>query len=114
MKKLKAAIDKKWETQRFSVSVPLTITAGDKEFLGYTRDLSNRGMYFYVSPNHGTQIDDEFDCIVELPPEITLSTRCRIQCRARLLRREIDPKSMFGIAAEILKYSILRDSPVSA
>ena len=114
MKKVETKVDQKRVTQRFCVSVPISFLAEGKEFSGYTRDLSNRGVYFFVSNAHGALIDVEFDCMVELPPEITLSTSCRIQCRAKLLRREKASRSLFGIAAEILEYSILRDAVASA
>jgi hypothetical protein len=76
---------------RFRVRAPLTVIAGDREIPAYTRDLSNRGVYFY------------------LPPEITLSTFCRIRCHGRTLRKEKSKMSLTGVAAEILDYSILKE-----
>jgi hypothetical protein len=110
MKRLKVMVDNRRETNRFSVNVPLTVTIGDSQIHGYTRDLSNRGVYFYISPAQSASLDREFECIVELPPEITLSTCCRIRCRARVLRKEKTPWDLSGIAAEILDYSIFRES----
>jgi hypothetical protein len=110
MKRVQAMVENRRETNRFAVNVPLTVTIGDNVVPGYTRDLSNRGMYFYISLAQSTLLDLEFECVVALPPEITLSTCCRIRCRARVLRKEKTPWDLSGIAAEILDYSILREA----
>lgn len=110
MKKSQAVVENRRETNRFAVNVPLTVRIGNSMVPGYTRDLSNRGVYFYLSLAQSNLLDLEFECTVELPPEITLSTCCRIRCRARVLRREKTPWDLSGIAAEILEYAILRES----
>ena len=96
--------------QRFSVNAPLTVIVEDREIAAYTRDLSNRGVYFYLDLVDDALIDRDFEFVVELPPEITLSTVCRIRCRGRLIRKEKASKDLTGVAAEILDYSILRES----
>ena len=99
-------------SQRFRISAPLTILAGDSEIQAYTRDLSNRGVYFYLSLTDSGLIDRDFEFLVELPAEITLSSSCRIRCRGRLVRKEITSRNLTGagVAAEILDYSILREA----
>src|SRR5580658_3453335 len=57
--------------QRFSMHAPLTVYIGDREIPAYTRDLSNRGVYFLLDLADGTLIDREFEFMVDLPPEIT-------------------------------------------
>jgi hypothetical protein len=100
--------------QRFSMHAPLTVYIGDREIPAYTRDLSNRGVYFLLDLADSTLIDREFEFMVDLPPEITLSTSCSIRCQGRLVRKENTLQNMTGVAAEILKYSILRDAPAHA
>jgi PilZ domain len=95
--------------QRFKINAPVTSFMGDSEIAAYTRDLSNRGVFFYLSQAESTQIDGEFEFMVDLPPEITLSTCCRIRCKARVVRTEESAMNFTGVAAEILEYSILRD-----
>ena len=107
MEDLATANDRR-ETQRFSINAPLTVTVGDREISAYTRDLSNGGVYFYLSLADGLLIDQDFEFVVELPPEITLSTGCRIQCRGRLVRTENASMHLTGMAAKILEYSIQR------
>lgn len=114
MKRLQALIENRRETNRFAVNVPVTMTIGDSLVQGYTRDLSNHGVYLYVSLAQSSLLDLEFQCTIELPPEITLSTCCRIRCRVKVLRREKTPWDLAGIAAEILDYSILRDATATA
>ena len=94
--------------QRFSLSAPLIVTVGDREIPAYTRDLSNQGVYFYLGSDDLALVDCDFDFTLELPPEITLSTCCLIQCRGRTVRMETGLRDLTGIAAEILNYSIVR------
>jgi hypothetical protein len=99
---------------RFRVRAPLTVIAGDREIPAYTRDLSNHGVYFYLASDDSGLIDRDFEFLVELPPEVTLSTFCRIRCHGRALRKEKAKMSLTGVAAEILDYSILKEAGSSA
>lgn len=103
-------------SQRFRISAPLTVIAGDHEISAYTRDLSNRGVYFYLSLADSALIDRDFEFLIEMPSEITLSSSCRIRCRGKLIRKEMTSRNLTGagIAAEILDYSILRDAATVA
>jgi hypothetical protein len=98
-------------SQRFKISAPLTVVTGDREISAYTRDLSNRGVYFYLGLSDSALIDRDFEFLIEMPSEITLSSSCRIRCRGRLVRKEMTSRNLTGagIAAEILDYSILRE-----
>jgi hypothetical protein len=97
------------ERQRFSKNAPLTVLIGDREIPAYTRDLSNRGVYFYLDLSHSDLIDRDFDFMVKFPPEVTVSTYCSILGRGRLVRKENVSENLMGIAAKILHYAILRD-----
>jgi hypothetical protein len=104
-----AMVSERRTRQRFSINAPLTLFIGDREIPAYTRDLSNRGVYFYLALADLPFVDSDFEFLVELPPEITLSTCCRIRCRGHAVREEKTSSNLTGIAAEILDYSILRD-----
>jgi hypothetical protein len=84
--KTKEAFERR-ERQRFNISAPLTLSIGDREIAAYTRDLSNRGVFFYLAVCDSQLIDGDFEFVVELPPEITLSTCCRIRCKGRAVRK---------------------------
>jgi hypothetical protein len=101
---------RKWP--RFAVSVPLVVVTGDHAISGYSRDVSDRGVYFYLNDSDSTKIDSDFEFLLKLPPEITFSTWSSIRGSARLVRKDPTPKDSTGIAAEILQYSIVR-APVS-
>ncbi|MFZ1086042.1 MAG: PilZ domain-containing protein [Terracidiphilus sp.] len=106
---LQTVIDRR-ERQRFGISAPLTVFAGQDEISGFTRDLSNRGVYFYLDTNNAAPLGEDFEFLVELPPEITLSTCCSIRCQGRIVRTDDTSRQMTGIAAEILHYSIQREA----
>jgi hypothetical protein len=72
--------------------------------------LSNQGVYFYLDLAEGAQMNGDFDFLVELPPEITLSTCCMIRGQGRVVRTDKHTASQLtGIAAEILHYSMHRE-----
>lgn len=109
MKKNQPALDDRRKTKRFQIKAPLTITLGDREIAGFTRDLSNKGVYFYLGAGERPRLGEEFEFVVELPPEITLSNSCLIRCQGRVARTELTPRNEAGIAAEILEYRILNE-----
>jgi len=96
--------------RRFKISAPLTAKAGDREIAAYIRDLSDEGVYFYLGSDDGRLINHDIDFVVDLPPEITLTTCCRIQCRGQVLRKERCLMGLTGVAARIVDYSIFRDA----
>jgi hypothetical protein len=100
--------------QRFSINAPLTLFVGDRQISAYTRNLSNRGVYFYLALGDSELVDIDFEFVVELPPEITLSSCCQIRCRGRVVRKEKTSSSLTGVAAEILEYSIVREALATA
>ena len=103
-------------SQRFKISAPLTVIVEGHEIPAYTRDLSNRGVYFYLALPDSTLVDRDFEFLIEMPSEITLMTSCRIRCRGKLIRKEVTSRNLTGagIAAEIMDYSILRDATLPA
>jgi len=107
-----AAENDRRRSQRFKLSAPLTVLAGKYEISAFTRDLSNRGVYFYLALSDSALIESDFEFLIEMPSEITLSSSCRIRCRGRLVRKEMTSRNLTGagIAAEILDYSIQRES----
>jgi hypothetical protein len=103
-------------SHRFKISAPLTVIVGELEIPAYTRDLSNRGVYFYLTIPDSILIDKDFEFLIDMPSEITLTASCRLRCRGKLIRKEVTSRSLTGagVAAEILEYSILRDPVMPA
>lgn len=93
---------------RYKINAPLTVIIGGRQIPAYTRDLSNRGVYFFLAGTDESLIDREFEFVLELPPEVTLSTYCEVRCRGWALREEKTSTDLTGVAAKILDYSILK------
>jgi hypothetical protein len=87
---------------------------GKREIPGFTQNLSNRGVFFHLDPADIAMLGGVFEFSVELPPEITFSTRCLVECQGRVVRTERISGQMTGIAAEILQYSIQRETSACA
>ena len=97
------------ECQRFRVSAPISVSVGDRHCFGSTRDLSNQGVYFYLDSAEGMLNGKQFDFVIELPPEVTLSTQCFIRCLGEVVRTENVSADLAGIAARLLDFSITQD-----
>jgi hypothetical protein len=112
----KTSANERRGSQRFRISAPVTVIAGDHEIAAYTRDLSNRGVYFYLALSDSALIGCDFEFLIEMPSEITLSTSCQIRCRGKLVRKEVTSRNLTGagVAAEILDYSIFRNTVATA
>jgi hypothetical protein len=108
------SIENRRSGERFRVNAPLTVIVGNREYTGYTRDLGNRGVYFYLDQTESVPLGGDFDFLVELPPEITLSTCCLIRGQGRVVRTDHTSNDFSGIAAEILHYSMQREEAACA
>jgi hypothetical protein len=104
-----ATANNRRESERFRTRVPITVFAGESEISAYTRDLSNRGIFFYLDLLDSALIENNIEFLVEFPAEFTLSTSCRIRCCGRLVRKERTSRNFaeIGMAAEVLKYSVV-------
>jgi hypothetical protein len=102
----KAQTDKR-STRRFSLALPMAVKVKTKdkgEIASETRDVSARGVFFYMetAPAEGSEV--EFT--LTLPPEITLTEALRIHCSGRVVRIGKGQGKRFGIAAAIDKYDL--------
>ncbi|HZQ21168.1 MAG TPA: PilZ domain-containing protein [Terriglobales bacterium] len=99
-------------TRRFALRLPVEInypgTAGTA-FPAHTRDVSARGICFYLDAPMTTGSAIEFT--LTLPPEITLTESIRVRCRGKVVR--VDQgigDSKIPVAAIIDEYEFLSDS----
>lgn len=58
---------------RFPANVPLTVLVGDRMIAGYTRDLSDKGVYFYLGSSESDLIGGEFSFTLKLPRSYPLN-----------------------------------------
>jgi len=72
--------------QRFLYLLPLSLRqpAASIEGVGFTQDLSSRGVFFFTDAplREGTEIE----ITLRMPSEITLGENMRVRCRGRVLR----------------------------
>ena len=96
-------------TRRFSLRLPVTVkfSDGSSEKTAHTRDVSARGICFYLdsSVTEGSEI--EFT--LTLPPEITLTESIRVHCKGKVVRVEAQEPGRVGIAAVIERYEFLAE-----
>src|SRR5947209_3826383 len=98
-------------TRRFDLRLPVTVRYGDedKEHSAQTRDVSARGICFYV--DSAIQAGSPIDFTLTLPPEITLTESIQVRCKGRVVRVEGgSPSSKMAVAAVIDEYDFLADA----
>jgi hypothetical protein len=98
-------------TRRFALRLPVTVRYGEneQEHAAQTRDVSARGICFYV--DCAIQAGSAIDFTLTLPPEITLTESIRVRCKGRVVRVEGGgPASRLAVAAVIDEYEFLADS----
>jgi hypothetical protein len=94
-------------SRRFTMSLPLTVRSSEPtgiERQGQTRDVSFRGLYFWMDAEFNPGSIIEF--ILTLPREITMAGDVHIRCFAEIVR--VEPQNgQHGIAARIDRYEFL-------
>ncbi len=98
-------------TRRFSLRLPLAVKyvdGGVHEKLAQTRDVSARGVCFFLDSTIAEGSEIEFT--LTLPPEITLTESIRVHCRGRVVRVDpAGPNGKVSIAAIIERYEFLAE-----
>jgi len=103
------AQQEKRATRRFPLRLPLTVSYADdgsQEKSAQTRDVSARGICFYL--DSAIQAGAAIEFTLTLPPEITLTESIRVHCKGRVLR--VDQGAGNGkvaVAAVIDEYEFL-------
>jgi hypothetical protein len=72
--------------QRFAFNLPVSLLdlASSAEGLGFTQDLSSRGVFFFT--DMALREGAEIELTLRMPSEITLGENMRVRCRGRVLR----------------------------
>lgn len=89
--------------RRFALKLPVELKADHSDMVAETKDVSARGVFFYVDSKVAEGSPIEFT--ITLPPEITLTESIRVKCTGRVVR--VDQKGgtpQVGIAAAIEQY----------
>lgn len=99
-------------TRRFALRLPVSVNCageGGVSLIAQTRDVSARGICFYLDAPMSAGSAIEFT--LTLPPEITLTESIRVRCKGKVVRVDdglVDAKT--PIAAVIDEYEFLSES----
>ena len=99
-------------TRRFALRLPVSVAYTDdgaQEKTAQTRDVSARGICFYVDSAIAAGAPIEFT--LTLPPEITLTESIRVRCKGKVVRVDDGgPEGKVAVAAVIEEYEFLSES----
>ena len=98
-------------TRRFALRLPVSVRYGEtaEEHAAQTRDVSARGICFYV--DSAIQAGSAINFTLTLPPEITLTESIRVRCKGRVVRVEGGtPVGKMAVGAVIDEYEFLAES----
>ena len=97
-------------TRRFALHLPISVTFldnGTYEVTGRTRDVSSRGVFFYV--NSDIQEGAAIEFVMTLPTEITLTEPIRVRCSGKVVRVDKTGTEQ-GVAVAIDKYDFVKET----
>jgi PilZ domain len=99
-------------TRRFALRLPVSVNYNGNTgtaMSAQTRDVSARGICFYLEEPLATGSDIEFT--LTLPPEITLTESIRVRCKGKVVRVESGlADSKVPVAAVIDEYEFLAEA----
>jgi hypothetical protein len=92
---------------RFELQLPVEVNAGNStvRLPAVTRDVSARGIYFFMDAE--VFFDSEFEFTLTLTPEITRTQCIRVQCAGHVIRIDRQGSDRIGLAARIGKHEFL-------
>src|SRR5207247_7187642 len=91
---------------RLPLTVRWTTGAAVGETSTESRDVSSRGVYFFLSKD--VKEGSPVEILLTLPNEITLAGPVRVRCLGRVQRPEQREEGAGGVAAGIERYECLR------
>lgn len=95
---------------RYEIRALLSVVARGREIGAFTHDISDGGVFFYISSMESLKVGELLDCIIELPVAASVGPGCRIRCRGRVLRITDPSRGRVGVAMEILSYKFISES----
>jgi hypothetical protein len=104
---MNCATDTRRKLPRFGMQLPLEVKAGDSmKMEAITRDLSARGVYFFLERD--ALFDRTVEFTVIFPKEVTGHSNLMVRCVGSVLRVEASENGKIGVAAEIQRYEFLK------
>ena len=88
------------------MELPLEVRTGNSSRIdGTTRDVSARGVYFYIERD--ALLDRTVEFTVVFPKEVTGLSSLMVRCVGNVLRVETADEGKIGVAAEIQRYEFV-------
>ena len=100
--------------QRFPYLLPVSLRqlSDPIEGVGFTQDLSSRGVFFFTDAS--LREGAEIELTLRMPSEITLGESMPVRCRGRILRivrpSSLGGETKIGVAVRLECYEYLTDS----
>jgi hypothetical protein len=88
--------------QRIRFEAPATVTAGQHSIAASTKDVSERGLFFFTDARF--ELGSEIDMIVMLPDETGLPISGMVCCHGHVVRLDSDG-GQYGVAVEIDRFA---------
>lgn len=93
-------------TRRFALRLPVSVDYNENGKTAQTRDVSARGICFYV--DSAIEAGSEIEFTLTLPPEITLTESIHVRCKGKVMRvDEANSDGKVAVAAVIEEYEFL-------
>ena len=103
-------------SRRFLMRLPLTVRWTDESVVGEaateSREVSSRGLYFYLPT--GLKCGAPVEIVMTLPHELTHAGPVRVRCLGRVLRSSAEDSGEAGVAAAIERYEFMRNGENAA
>ncbi|MBZ5512492.1 MAG: PilZ domain-containing protein [Acidobacteriia bacterium] len=88
--------------RRIRYEAPATVTAGQHSIAASTKDISDRGLFFFTDAR--IDLGSEIDMVIMLPEEVGLPLSGMVCCHGRIVRSD-SASGQYGVAVEIDRFA---------
>jgi Tfp pilus assembly protein PilZ len=88
--------------QRIRFASPATVTAGQHSIAASTKDISDRGLFFFTDARF--ELGSEIDIVITLPEEVGLPLSGMVCCHGRVVRSD-SGGGQYGVAVQIDRFA---------
>jgi hypothetical protein len=95
---------------RFRIQVPAVAIIGSREILAFTKDISTRAVYLWMTGEpEKPSIGEPLDFLIKIPPSLSYPKPCFIKGRGRTIRIDDLGDDKTGLVVEILEYDLVNE-----
>lgn len=88
--------------ERIRFEAPATVRAGQHSIAASTKDISERGMFFFTDARF--ELGSEIDMVIMLSEEVGLPLSGMVCCHGRIVRSD-SGSGQYGVAVEIDRFA---------